>query len=486
MESEPKPAGPGAGLASPGPSVETPNRSLVEQRSIDWVPPSERSGRARDLGPIWFVVNVNLTAVATGTAALSVGASLGWTLVATFLGSVFGTIFMALHSAQGPRLGLPQLIQSRAQFGYVGAAITVWVFALIMFVAYNIANTLLVAEAFESLIGLNPSLSYWLSGGLAAVVAILGYRWIHLSNRLLAIPLVVVLIMLSVAVATRGGVSGASVTAAEFSMAPVATVFVIVAGFQLGWAPYVSDYSRYLPRSVGASAAFWWTFAPCVASCVWVFFIGALLGNAYPGATTVGAIEAAGNAVADGLGSASVAIMTLSLLSIIAINQYGGMMAMISMVDSAKPVKPTVRLRVAGILAIFAFVAACAQVVGVDNFNTFYANVLVFLAYLFTPWTAINLADYFLVRRGQYVITELFNPRGIYGRWGWRGCGAYILALGAMAPFFVTTPYVGAAAQGLGDVDISMFVGLAVAGISYIFFCRDLNVGAERTSGPVT
>lgn len=32
---------------------------------------------------------------------------------------------MALHSAQGPRLGIPQMIQSRAQFGFCGAILPI-------------------------------------------------------------------------------------------------------------------------------------------------------------------------------------------------------------------------------------------------------------------------------------------------------------------------------------------------------------------------
>lgn len=56
-----------------------------------------------------------------------------------------------------------------------------------------------------------------------------------------------------------------------------------------------------------------------------------------------------------------------------------------------------------------------------DRFNSFYDNVLVFLAYRFTPWTSINLVDYFFVRRGLYFIREMFRPDSIYGRWGWRG-----------------------------------------------------------------
>jgi len=37
--------------------------------------------------------------------------------------------------------------------------------------------------------------------------------------------------------------------------------------------------------------------------------------------------------------------------------------------------------------------------------------------YFFIPWTAVNLVDYFLVRKGHYAIGEIFRPDGIYGRW---------------------------------------------------------------------
>ena len=40
---------------------------------------------------------------------------------------------------------------------------------------------------------------------------------------------------------------------------------------------------------------------------------------------------------------------------------------------------------------------------------------------------AINLVDFFIVRRGHYSIREIFNPDGIYGRWSWRGLSAYAI-----------------------------------------------------------
>jgi hypothetical protein len=58
---------------------------------------------------------------ATGAIGPLTGLSLPWTIVAIVGGSVFGTLFQAFHGAQGPRMGLPQMIQSRAQFGSRGA-----------------------------------------------------------------------------------------------------------------------------------------------------------------------------------------------------------------------------------------------------------------------------------------------------------------------------------------------------------------------------
>ena len=52
---------------------------------------------------------------------------------------------MAFHSAQGPQLGLPQMIQSRPQFGYVGALL-VWLFAYLQYAGFNVFNTLLAAR----------------------------------------------------------------------------------------------------------------------------------------------------------------------------------------------------------------------------------------------------------------------------------------------------------------------------------------------------
>ena len=129
---------------------------------------------------------------------------------------------------------------------------------------------------------------------------------------------------------------------------------------------------------------------------------------------------------------------------------------------------------------MFLIVWGVSQLVGADHFNTVYGNVLIFLAYVFTPWTAINLVDYFFVRRGSYVVSEIFNPHGIYGRWGWRGTTAYAVGILVMIPFMVTVPFTGFLAVRLSGVDYSMFIGLPVAAGLYWLLSRTIDLRAER------
>jgi purine-cytosine permease-like protein len=104
------------------------------------------------------------------------------------------------------------------------------------------------------------------------------------------------------------------------------------------------------------------------------------------------------------------------------------------------------------------------------------------MLYLLAPWTAVNLMDYFFVRRGHYAIADLFTPHGIYGAWAWRGIVAYIVGVIVEIPFMVLSgdgAYVGPIAVNLQYVDISWIVGMLVAGGLYFIFTRSLNVAGE-------
>ena len=105
--------------------------------------------------------------------------------------------------------------------------------------------------------------------------------------------------------------------------------------------------------------------------------------------------------------------MALSLLNANTFNAYTGSFQ----VDAAftrlwrRFRAESVTVRVIPFLAVMAAgtVIACY---GYQQFVTNLSNFLDDLLMLFIPWSAVNLADYFLVRRGDYDVASFFTPDG--------------------------------------------------------------------------
>ncbi len=155
---------------------------LIEKRSIDYIPIAERHGKVWHLWPVWFSGDAHLATVATGVVGVALGGNLIWMSIAVILGSALGTFFMAFHSTQGPQLGLPQMIQSRPQFGYVGALL-VWGVALIAFIGFNAFNQNLAGQTMHTLYGFEETPTQVIFAVLALSLAILGYDLIHIAQR---------------------------------------------------------------------------------------------------------------------------------------------------------------------------------------------------------------------------------------------------------------------------------------------------------------
>ena len=373
---------------------------------------------------------------------------------------------MAAHCSQGPQLGLPQMIQSRPQFGYIGA-ILVWLFAYLQYAGFNVFNTLLASESVTSVTGGGiGQVRLWLVVGtaLAAAAAIYGYDLIHRMERALTYGFLLLFGILTIIVLTLHYPAG-SFSLGNFDLTPFLLQFSVVAGYQISWAIYVSDYSRYLPPEVTIRKTFLWTYGGSALGAAWIMFIGSALaawaGLSFSG-TGIAELHTVGNKFFDGFGGIILLYSALGLLSVTALNMYGGSLTLISALDSFKKVRPTlaVRLSMIGFTAALSLVIALA-VANNDSFQANFSNFLLLVLYFFIPWTAVNLVDFFIVRRGHYAIAEIFKPDGIYGRWGWRGIIAYLVGFVAMTPFFSTEHYSGWVANAAHGADYSLFVGPA-------------------------
>ncbi len=450
----------------------------VEVRSIDYVPLNERHGKVWSQGPLWFMSNAQIATLAVGITSFLNGGNLVWSLVAILAGALLGTFFMAFHSAQGPQLGLPQMIQSRPQFGYVGALL-VWLFAYVQYFGFNIFNTILAGNALKTTA--HGTLNWWIVGAtlLAAVVALVGYDLIHAVERYLALGFLVIFGILTIAVFTLHYPHG-SFDLGGFKAVPFFAQFGVVAGYQISWAIYVSDYSRYLPPGVTVRKTFLWTYWGSALGAIWLMCLGAALAAwAGDGFDPIKSINAAGDHVFSGFGAIVLIFSVFGLVSVTALNMYGGSLTLISGIDSIRKVVPTTTIRIVTVLFTALLSLVPALFIG-GNFAADFSNFLLLVLYFFIPWTAVNLVDYYVIRKGHYAIAEIFNPSGLYGRWGWRGMFAYLVGFGAMTPFFVIgTWYTGFLGHQLNDVDISLFIGLPVAGILYYVFAQSIDVAAE-------
>src|SRR3954471_1754462 len=460
----------------------------IEARSIDWVPETERHGRIWHQAPLWFLGNFQYFSIPIGFVGPALGLSMWWSIVAGFLGIVTGTIFMAFHAAQGPALGLPQMIQSRAQFGYRGVVVPLFATAF-TYLAFNVADQVLLSEGLNGAFGWNTQVVAIVCSVGAALLAIYGHDWVHRIFRLLlyiSLPLMTVLTL----GVLFGKAGGGAVDKGGFTFAAFMAQFSAAAAYNITYAPYVSDYSRYLPRETTTRSIIASVFFGASASAIWLIALGAWLAVSLGADDGLVGLMTAGNNVIDGLGDLAAFFSAAALAATMGMNAYGGALTVLTAVDSVHTIKPNRQARGVTILAPGGGWVAVAGSISASAVSTVF-TALTLMLYLLVPWTATNLVDFFFVRRGHYAITDLFKVDGIYGAWGRRGLIAYGAGFLAEIPFMILPDlggwsYTGFMATALNDVDIAWIVGLIVSGGVYWGLTRSLDVESEKRAEAIS
>lgn len=453
----------------------------VESRSIDWVPEHERHGRVAAQGPFWFLGNFQPFTVGIGVLGPTVfGLSLIQTAAAGILGILFGTIFMAFHASQGPTFGLPQMVQSRAQLGYRGVILALIATAF-TFVMFNVVDTVIIKLGLNGIFGWDETLVAVAITVIGTVLAIYGHDWLHRVFQVLFWVSLPFWVILTIGVIT-GHAGGGAAAPTDLTTAGFLGMFTVAASYNITYAPYVSDYSRYLPRDTKVRSIVTYVFLGAAGSPIWLIPLGAWLGSALGVSDPLLGIYTAGNNVVGGLGGILAILSVLALVATMGLNAYSGMLTIVTGIDSLRPVNPTRRIRIAVIVVLAVLWFLLGNVLA--DASSALANSLLVMLYLLAPWTAVNLMDFFFVRRGHYAITDLFTPTGIYGSWAWRGIVAFLIGILVEIPFMVVgTTYVGFIANDyLKLVDISWIVGMVVAGGSYHLFTRSLDLPSERVA----
>ncbi|WP_306334404.1 cytosine permease [Streptomyces sp. KL118A] len=444
---------------------------LVERRSIDVVPDDERHGTAFSQFTLWLGANLQITAVVTGALAVVFGGDVVWSLVGLVLGNLLGGAVMALHSAQGPKLGLPQMIQSRAQFGVKGAVVPL-LLVILMYVGFFASGSVLAGQATAELTHTNDTTGIVVFAVVTAVMAAVGYRVIHVLGRVASVICALAFVYLGIRLLDRVDLS-ALLGDAHFDLPMFLLAVSLSASWQLAFGPYVADYSRYLPRTTSAKATFWWTLSGSAIGSQWSMTFGVLVaasaGDAFL-ANQVGYVVGLGGTGL--IASFLYFVIALGKLTINVLNTYGGFMSMVTSISGFRGQKVLGPRGRAAYIAVIMVAGTAVALLGKDSFLASFKDFLLFLLTFFTPWSAINLVDYYLISRERYDIPALFDPHGRYGAWRWDALVVYGVGLLAQLPFLVTHFYTGPLVDPLGGADISWLVGLVVPAVLYWALAR--------------
>ena len=220
--------------------------------------------------------NFQYFSIPIGFVGPALGLSLGWSVIAGALGIVVGTLFMAFHASQGPRLGLPQMIQSRAQFGYRGVLVPLFA-TLFTYLAFNVTDQVLMSQGLNKAFGLNATAVAVVVAALAAVIAIWGHDWVHRVFRSVLVFSLPIVTILSVGVIFGLAHGHAPSQHLGFTLAAFMAQFSAAAAYNITYAPYVSDYSRYLPHDTPTRKVIGSVFFGAAAAPIWLIALGAWL-----------------------------------------------------------------------------------------------------------------------------------------------------------------------------------------------------------------
>jgi nucleobase:cation symporter-1, NCS1 family len=427
----------------------------IEGHGIEPIPASARYGSVWRLFTVWFTPNLVPAAFALGALAAVIGLGFVTGFLAIIVGNIIGGGIVAILSTIGPKVGLGQIPITRLSFGksIVVPGLINWVSTI----AWDAINAFFGAYAIQVITG--GAIPFWL--GLLLVIvcqaglSVVGYEAIHTFEKYAAIGLAILFAVVTIALLPKAnfGMVGSGDSLANFIL-----VTTIVGSFNLGWALYASDYSRYLPASTPSSKVALYSFLGIALSAVWIELLGLATVGAVTDAT-VDPVHQIDALLGGGLISAVAMIaIFFGTVAVNAMNDYSGSLSLLA--AGIKVWRPVSAL-IVGVLSFIATLWLYSQ-----NFNSTFESYLLLITYWIGPWSAIVLVDWQLRRHSAAGADHVSNFSLLPS--GRNALIALILGFVISIPFISQYPtFVGWAADKLGGADIAYVIGFIVAAVVY-------------------
>ena len=449
-----------ANFGDPPPSKITGSALALERHGIAHIPTSRRYGSPRNQFTVRFAPVIYLAGIYLGASGGPLGLGFYGSVTAIVLANILGSIITGLCAVMGPRLGMPQLPMGRACFGYFGNFLPAFL-SLLVFIGYYSVGTVLGAKSLADLLNAPYAPTVVVVAALSILIGIFGYKILHTMGKVITNVSIVVLTVVSIVLIFHGGGPGtqATATGADYWLA-WSVLFTAVFGYTASWAPYASDYSRYLPEDTKPSSVFGAATLGLFASTTWMMCLGAGLITLMPDGDV---IDTFGIALPGWLRYVVLLTLGLSAIPHNSVNLYSGAMATLTC-DVKLPQWVTVAI--AGVVGL-----VIALVFGGDQFQSNFLLFLHVVSYYITPWVAVMLIDYYFVQkagRNTLAFENFYTPTGAFGRFNVAGLTALVVGVVVSVPFMANDFYTGTIGAQLDGADLSYFVSGIVAALVYL------------------
>lgn len=427
----------------------------IEKYGIQHIGRSLKHGRPFITFTLWLAANLTIADYALG--AIFYGLGFNYILLALLIGNLLGGLLLGLAAAMGPKFGYPQMMISRAYFGKKGNApfaVANWISTLGWFTV----NVILGGYAMQLALGVPFYASALLLVIVQALLAVYGHDIIHNFEMVMSVVLGIMFIAVGVIAFFGANVHMAAYqSAASFNPYTFALVIAVIFSYLMSWAPYASDYSRYLPEGTSPWRITAYAMAGGAIACIGVELIGALV-YVNVGSTSANPINALAQ-VAGGYALFALTAIILGAIASNALNLYTNSLSAQIVYEKAK------RWHAVVLAGVVGFALA---VVGSTNFVPFYQNFLLTLDYWITPWIGVMVGAFFF----RKIKSGVEAHKGVI----FRAVGAYLIGLAASVPFTNLTsyglPYTGFVASMMGGADVSYFVSFLVALACYLVLSK--------------
>ncbi|WP_225827617.1 purine-cytosine permease family protein [Streptomyces naphthomycinicus] len=431
-----------------------PGDLRVEARGITPVPEDARYGSPRRLFTVWFAPNLTMTGVFTGTVGAVLGLDFATALLAVVLGTLLGAVPTAWLGTWGSQTGAGQLPLARLAFGR--AVVVPGALQWLSSIAWDALIGLFGGDALAQLFGW----PFW-AGVLVMLAAqgalgVIGYEAIHRLQTVMTFALGASFLALTVKLAHGAPTApAATVHGADRAGAFVLTC-TIALSLALSWAPYASDFSRYLPRTASRPRMFWYTLLGVGVSFVAVQALGLWGAAQFTDQTARGVDRLLGGGA---LGAFGLLAVALAALCSNAMNDYSGSLALQTVgVRLPRPVAAALAAGLGFPLVLWMHAA---------DTTARFQNVLLFVGYWIPAFVAIVIVDWAArarARGGRPVdlAAEEAEPRP----W-WPALTAFVAGFAVAVPFMSTSLYVGPAARALHGADLAYPVAFLAALLVY-------------------